>query len=178
MPPLTTSLLQRFGDQWTHALGINDLYFDFMAPSLASAGIDGDGPPHNISAGDGSEVAFQRIRTGQYQVGTVAEPLRLQGWQLVDELNRALRRRGAQRLRRAGAPVRAVATSSSTAAPSNIYDPDNGYQRRLHEDLGRQVRSSGEPWGPGGRGTPPAPRAPASGREERRVPHALLSGRP
>ena len=48
--------------KWTHALGINDLYFDFMAPSLASAGIAGDGTPHNISAGDGSEVAFQRIR--------------------------------------------------------------------------------------------------------------------
>ena len=32
MPQLTTSLLQRYGDKWTYALGINDLYFDFMAP--------------------------------------------------------------------------------------------------------------------------------------------------
>jgi ribose transport system substrate-binding protein len=34
MPQLTTSLLQRFGDKWTHSLAINDLYFDFMGPSL------------------------------------------------------------------------------------------------------------------------------------------------
>jgi ribose transport system substrate-binding protein len=90
MPPLTTALLQRYGDGWTHALSINDLTFDFMARSLASAGIDGDGQPRNISAGDGSEAAFQRIREFQYQVGTVAEPLRLQGRQVVGEANRAL----------------------------------------------------------------------------------------
>jgi ribose transport system substrate-binding protein len=35
------------------------------------------------SAGDGSEAAFQRIRGAQYQAITVAEPLNLQGWQLV-----------------------------------------------------------------------------------------------
>ncbi len=82
MPQLTTSLLQRFGAKWTYALSINDLTFDFMAPSLQSAGIGGDGAPHAISAGDGSEPAFQRIRTGDYQVGTVAEPLSLHGWQI------------------------------------------------------------------------------------------------
>jgi ribose transport system substrate-binding protein len=127
MPPLTTALLQRFGDRWTHALGINDLYFDFMAPSLASAGIPGDGRPHNVSAGDGSEVAFQRIRTGQFQVGTVAEPLRLHGWQVVDEMNRAF----------AGEPPSGYVAPAHLFIPSNIefdggpnniYDPDNGYQ--------------------------------------------------
>lgn len=30
MPTLTASLLQKFGDKWTHSLAINDLYFDFM----------------------------------------------------------------------------------------------------------------------------------------------------
>ncbi|MEM7061205.1 MAG: substrate-binding domain-containing protein, partial [Pseudomonadota bacterium] len=90
MGPLTTSLLQRHGAKWTHALAINDLYFDFMGPALAAAGIEGEGSPKAGSAGDGSEAAFQRIRTGQYQTITVAEPLNLQGWQLVDELNRAI----------------------------------------------------------------------------------------
>lgn len=127
MPQLTTALLQRFGDQWTHALGINDLYFDFMAPSLASAGIPGDGAPHSISAGDGSEVAFQRIRSNEYQVGTVAEPLRLHGWQIVDELNRAF----------AGEPPSGYVAPAHLFVPSNIefdggprniYDPENGYQ--------------------------------------------------
>jgi ribose transport system substrate-binding protein len=127
MPPLTTALLQRFGDQWTHALGINDLYFDFMAPSLASAGIDGDGAPHNVSAGDGSEVAFQRIRTGQYQVGTVAEPLRMHGWQVVDELNRAF---AGEEPSGYVAPAHLFVPSNieHDGGPNNIYDPDNGYQ--------------------------------------------------
>ena len=42
MGPLTTTLLQTHGDKWTHSLAINDLYFDFMGPSLAAAGIDGE----------------------------------------------------------------------------------------------------------------------------------------
>ncbi len=89
MPQLTTTLLQKYGAKWTYSLAINDLYFDFMGPSLAAAGMKGDGAPKAISAGDGSESAFQRIRAKQYQAGTVPEPLNEQGWQLVDELNRA-----------------------------------------------------------------------------------------
>ena len=59
-----------------------------MAPSLTSAGIDGE--PRGISAGDSSETAFQPNREARYQVGMVAEPLRRQGCQVVDEANRAL----------------------------------------------------------------------------------------
>ena len=127
MPTLTTALLERYGDRWTHALGINDLYFDFMAPSLASAGIPGDGAPHNISAGDGSEVAFQRIRSGQYQVGTVAEPLRMHGWQVVDELNRAF---AGQKPSGYVAPAHLFVPSNIKfdGGPRNTYDPDNGYR--------------------------------------------------
>ncbi len=126
MPQLTTSLLQRYGAKWTYALSINDLTFDFMAPSLQSAGIAGGGAPHAISAGDGSEPAFQRIKAGEYQVGTVAEPLRLHGWQEVDELNRAF----------AGAPASGFvapphlfikANVDKDGGPKNIYDPQNGY---------------------------------------------------
>jgi len=126
MPQLTTSLLTRFGSKWTYALSINDLTFDFMAPALQSAGIAGDGVPHAISAGDGSGPAFQRIRTGEYQVATVAEPLRLHGWQEVDELNRAF----------AGVPASGYvapphlfikANIGRDGGPKGIFDPDNGY---------------------------------------------------
>ena len=126
MPQLTTSLLQRYGAKWTYGLSINDLTFDFMAPSLQSAGIAGDAPPHAISAGDGSEPAFQRIRAGEYQIGTVAEPLRLHGWQAVDELNRAF----------AGQPASGFvapphlfikANIDKDGGPKNIFDPQNGY---------------------------------------------------
>lgn len=127
MPQLTTSLLQRFGAKWTYGLSINDLTFDFMAPSLQSAGIAGDGAPHSISAGDGSEPAFQRIRSGEYQVATVAEPLSLHGWQAVDEMNRAF----------AGAPPSGFvapphlfikANINQDGGEKNTYDPQNGYR--------------------------------------------------
>ena len=50
MPQLTTTLKSKYGDNWNYSIGINDLYFDFMAPSLQAAGIPGDGLPKNISA--------------------------------------------------------------------------------------------------------------------------------
>jgi ribose transport system substrate-binding protein len=128
MPSLTTALLQRFGKNWTHAMSINDLTFDFMAPALASAGVAGAGQPHNVSAGDGSEIAFQRIRQNEYQVGTVAEPLRLQGWQLVDEANRAL---AGQKPSGYVAPPHLFVNSNIKydGGPKNTYDPENDYQK-------------------------------------------------
>jgi ribose transport system substrate-binding protein len=126
MPQLSTSLLQRYGKNMTYALSINDLTFDFMAPSLASAGIPGNGNPRNISAGDGSEVAFQRIRQGEYQVGTVAEPLRLHGWQIIDEANRAFNK---EKPSGYVAPAHLFLPSNikSDGGPKNTYDPENGY---------------------------------------------------
>lgn len=126
MGPLTTSLLQRHGASWTHALAINDLYFDFMGPALAAAGIDGEGAPLAGSAGDGSEAAFQRIRTGQYQAITVAEPLNLQGWQLVDELNRAIS--GEECSGYITSPSLVTQEGLAMLGDSNSFDPDTPYR--------------------------------------------------
>jgi len=127
MPQNTTSLLQRFGKGWTTGLGINDLYFDFASPALRSVGIPSSGPPTFISAGDGSVAAFNRVRSGEYQIGTVAEPLHEAGWQLVDELNRAL---SGQPPSGYVAPVHLVTKDNIQydGGPNNIYDPDNNYQ--------------------------------------------------
>jgi ribose transport system substrate-binding protein len=127
MPQQTALLLRRYGGRWTHSIGINDLYFDFMSSSLIAALIPGNGHPKNISAGDGSESAFKRIRQVHYQVGTVAEPLRVHGWQAIDELNRAF----------AGAPPSGYSTPVHMVTATNIkfdggssnkFDPDNGYR--------------------------------------------------
>jgi ribose transport system substrate-binding protein len=126
MGPLTTSLLQKYGASWTHALAINDIYFDFMGPALAAAGIPGDGSPKAVAAGDGSESAFQRIRTGQYQSITVAEPLNLQGWQLVDELNRAVQGEACSGY--ITAPAVVTKEGLAKMGDSNQFDPDNGYR--------------------------------------------------
>ncbi|KAJ54623.1 hypothetical protein ACMU_16015 [Actibacterium mucosum KCTC 23349] len=125
MGPLTTSLLQKYGDDWTHALAINDLYFDFMGPALAAAGIKSADGPQAGSAGDGSEAAFQRIRTGAYQTITVAEPLNLQGWQLVDELNRAIQGEACSGYITSPA---LVTQDGLSKIEGNQFDPDSPYR--------------------------------------------------
>ena len=83
------SLLSRFGRKWTYSAAINDLYFQHTAPALRAAGKDGAGAPYTIGAGDGDPSAFERINSKRYQAATVPEPLSEQGWQIVDEFNRA-----------------------------------------------------------------------------------------
>lgn len=123
VPGVTQKLLARYGMRWTHALAINDIYFDYAAPELTQAGRE----IHLFSAGDGSPAAFMRIQAGTFQYGTVAEPLNLQGWQLVDELNRLL----------AGQPVSGYVSPVHLVTSENIafdggprmqFDPDNGYR--------------------------------------------------
>jgi ribose transport system substrate-binding protein len=126
MPQLTTSLIQRHGAKWTYSLGINDLYFDFMGPTLQSAGGMAKNL-QNLSGGDGSESAYQRIRSKRFQAGTVPEPLSLHGWQMVDEINRAL---GSQPPSGYSTPVHLVTAENiaNDGGPNNSFDPGNGYR--------------------------------------------------
>jgi len=126
MPAATRALLARFGKRWTHALAINDIYFDYAAPVLTQAGVPDNGLSM-LSAGDGSESAFLRIRAGTFQTATVAEPLNLHGWQLVDEMNRLF----------AGEPVTGYVYPVHLVTAGNIasdggdrlhFDPANGYR--------------------------------------------------
>jgi ribose transport system substrate-binding protein len=126
MPAITRKLLARYGERWTHALAINDIYFDYAVPELIKAG-ETDRGICFLSAGDGSPSAFMRIQAGIFQTATVAEPLNVHGWQLVDELNRLLAHR----------PVSGYITPAHLVIPRNVmsdggqrlqYDPDNGYR--------------------------------------------------
>lgn len=135
MGPLTTSLLQKYGDDWTHALAINDLYFDFMGPALAAAGIKSDAGPQAGSAGDGSEAAFQRIRVDNYQKITVAEPLNLQGWQLVDELNRAIQGEACSGY--ITSPALVTQEGLAKLGDSNAFDPDSPYRAAYSKIWGK-----------------------------------------
>ncbi len=96
-----------------------------MAPSLRSAN-KGE-MPYNISAGDGSVTAYQRIRTNNHQFATVPEPLNLHGWQLVDELNRAFAKE-----KPSGyiTPAHLVIKDNVAfdGGEKNLYDPQNGYK--------------------------------------------------
>ncbi len=126
MPAVTRELLARHGRRWTHALAINDIYFDYAAPVLTQAELPSTAMAM-LSAGDGSESAFLRIRTGTFQTGTVAEPLTLHGWQLVDELNRLL---CGQPVTRFVFPVHLVTADNvnKDGGERLLYDPDNGYR--------------------------------------------------
>lgn len=88
-PREVSSLLSRFGEEWTHSVAINDVYFADAAPALRAARKKGAAAPYNIGAGDGDPSAFQRINSKQFQAATVPEALSEQGWQIVDEFNRA-----------------------------------------------------------------------------------------
>lgn len=84
---LVPKLAARFGHAWTYSLAINDVYYDTITfPLIYAKRRD----ILNVSAGDGSLEALDRIHAGlSQQIATVAEPLHLQGYQLADELNRA-----------------------------------------------------------------------------------------
>jgi ribose transport system substrate-binding protein len=87
IPAAVERLNQLYGKAWTHSLAINDAYFDTIKMPLISIN---RGDIQNVSAGDGSAKAFNRIKSGSMQqAATVAEPMNIQGWQLADELNRA-----------------------------------------------------------------------------------------
>ncbi|AXL53425.1 hypothetical protein DSC91_006838 [Paraburkholderia caffeinilytica] len=134
MPGITRSLLARYGRRWTHALAINDIYFDYAAPVLTQAGLP-DTAMAMLSAGDGSESAFLRIRARTFQTGTVAEPLNLHGWQLVDEMNRLF---AGQSVTGYVFPVHLVTAGNMAADGGDrlLYDPADGYRdiyRRIWE---------------------------------------------
>jgi ribose transport system substrate-binding protein len=126
-PSLMNSLLQKFGADLGYMLTFNDVYFDFAVPTLKSAGIEPGSPPFLISAGDGSESAYQRIRTGQFQIATVPEPATMHGWQLIDELNRAFNGQGPSGYV-TGVHLVTKDNIDADGGADNRYDPQNGYQ--------------------------------------------------
>lgn len=126
-PSLTNSLLQKFGKDLEYMLTFNDVYFDFVVPTLKSAGVEPGSPPFLISAGDGSVSAYQRIRNGEFQIATVPEPAYMHGWQLIDELNRAFNKQSPS-----GYVTKVHLVTKDNVdldgGKDNRYDPQNGYK--------------------------------------------------
>jgi len=86
MPQLTTSWIQRFGTPlYITSVGDND--FDFAVPVLRTGGVNS--ADAKLVGSDGNQSAYDRIRKGNYQTVTVAEPIELQAYQAIDEFNRA-----------------------------------------------------------------------------------------
>jgi ribose transport system substrate-binding protein len=132
MPSIVSALLHRFGTRFRYLLAINGIYIGGASAALVNAGRRGDDPPFAIGAGDGDASDFERIRAGDHQTASVAEPLYLQGWQLTDELNRA----------RAGQPPSGYVTPPRLITKADVpdgvvFDPPSGYRARYLRIWGR-----------------------------------------
>lgn len=123
MPGKISNLLQQFGSKLTYILAINGNYFGGAEQALRSAGLNPAGPPKGVAAGDGDAAEFQRIRTVDYQTATVAEPLRLEAFQLIDETNRALAHVSPSTF----VPAPGLITHANVPA-GNEFDPPSGYE--------------------------------------------------
>lgn len=123
MTGLVSSLLRRDGARLGYLLTVNGNYVGDAKAELSNAGRPAAGPPVAVAAGDGDATEFQRVRDGDYQAATVAEPLVLQGWQVVDELNRAFAGRS---------PSGFVATPAlithRNVPAGDVFDPQSGYR--------------------------------------------------
>ncbi|MGO4591203.1 substrate-binding domain-containing protein [Paenarthrobacter sp. 2TAF44] len=131
MPQEVSSLLSKHNEAWTYSVAINDVYYENAAAALRAGGVKAGGAPFNVGAGDGDSSALQRIKTDDYQTATVPSPLKSEGWQLVDELNRAF----------AGEPASGyvpqihVSTKENTTA-TDAWDP-MGYQDAYRKIWGK-----------------------------------------
>jgi ribose transport system substrate-binding protein len=102
---------------------INGNYFGGAQQALRAAGKDPAGPPKSVAAGDGDPAEFQRIRSVDYQAATVAEPLILEAWQLIDETNRAFAKKSPSTF----VPSPGLITVKNVPS-GDVFDPASGYR--------------------------------------------------
>ena len=119
----TTAFLEQFGPRLGYLLATSNAFIEGAKDALIGAGRRGDQRPFSIVAGEGIEAEFTRIRGEEYQKATVAEPLIMEGWQLIDELNRARARQPASHY----VPPPRLITQSNVPSGA-VFDPPSGYR--------------------------------------------------
>lgn len=126
-PQLTTSWVQRYGVP-LYATSVGDNDWDFAVPVLRSAGVAADAVA--LVAADGNRSAYERIRQGdQYQQVTVSEPIELQAYQALDELNRAFNK--ADPSGYIQSPYLVTHDNvNSEGGDRNAFFPSNGYKEQ------------------------------------------------
>ena len=130
------ALDKQFNGRMTYVLSTNDRFFDLLDAPGGAAAFGGEIKFQTIAAGFGSTNAFIRIHAKKGQLGTVAEPLMMQAWQLVDETNRAI----AGDKPSGYTPESYLVTLQNIAyngGNSNSFDPGYGYQDAYKRIWGR-----------------------------------------
>jgi ribose transport system substrate-binding protein len=129
-PDRFSSYLERYGTPlWIYS--VTDFYLDSGVPAFRSGGIPPEGQVFMIGS-DGSPAAYERIRKGEYQLATVPEPLFEEGWQMVDEVVRAL----AGEKPSGYEPAVHIIDSANIdrdVTDENVYDPHNDYREHYVE---------------------------------------------
>ena len=126
MKGVVENLIKRHGAKWTHAIGVNDFYFDLLEVP-ATAALIANNKLVGVSAGDGSQTAYKRIRANSLQSGTVPEPLSMHAWQIVDELNRAFA--GVEPSGFVGTPHLVTAQNIAyDGGQKNMFEPANDFR--------------------------------------------------
>ncbi|HEX2581858.1 MAG TPA: substrate-binding domain-containing protein [Dongiaceae bacterium] len=135
-PQLTTSWVQRFGVPF-YATSVGDNDWDFAVPTLRAGGVSPD--QVKLIAADGNRSAYDRIRKGgQYQTVTVSEPIELQAYQAVDELNRAFH--GKPPSGYVQPPFLVTKENIDIeGGPKNIFEPSNDYKAHYLKIWGAKI---------------------------------------
>jgi ribose transport system substrate-binding protein len=129
-PDRFSSYLKRYGTPlWIYS--VTDFYLDSGVPALRGGAIPPQGKVFMIGS-DGSPAAYQRIRKNEYQVATVPEPLVEEGWQMVDEVIRALTGKPPSGYEPAVHIIDA-ANIDRDVTDKNIYEPHNNYRKHYLE---------------------------------------------
>ncbi|MCU1624718.1 MAG: hypothetical protein JWL79_3563 [Frankiales bacterium] len=126
LPTQLTSWLQTYPKP-LYVLSVADFYFDVGLSSLKNLNVPKS--DLRLAATDGTTQAYQRIRTGQYQVVTVPEPTELLAWQAADEVNRALNHQQPSTFTQ---PIYLVNKQNidSQGGSNNQFVPQNDYKTR------------------------------------------------
>ncbi|HVP17610.1 MAG TPA: substrate-binding domain-containing protein [Spirochaetia bacterium] len=134
MPQLASSWVSRYGTPF-YVMTITDSYYDFLVPALRIGGVK---PEDAKLVGAGGTVkAYDRIRKGDYQIATVPEPSGLQGYQAIDEMNRALSGAAPSGF---VSPVYVVTKQNidTEGGSQNTFDPSNSYKAEYEKIWGVQ----------------------------------------
>jgi ribose transport system substrate-binding protein len=128
-PQLIISWVQKYGTP-LYVTAVADYTLDFQVPALRTAGVD----PATVKlvGADGQRSAYERIRSGEYQVVTVSEPVEMQAYQAIDEINRAIQ--GQQPSGFVQAPYLVTPENvDAEGGDQNAFIPTNDYKKRYLE---------------------------------------------
>jgi ribose transport system substrate-binding protein len=126
-PALVTAWVQKYGTP-LYITSVADYTADFQIPTLRAGGVD----PKEviIVSADGNKSAYERIRAGgQYQLVTASEPYQMQGYQAIDELNRAFHKESPSGFVQTPYLV-TPENVNAEGGGKNTFIPSNNYEQR------------------------------------------------